>query len=449
MSWWPGDGNANDIIGRNPGTLVNGATFAPGMVGQAFSLDGVDDYIDVGTGFNLDAMTLDAWVFVDPATNTGERDIITKDNFALGGPRKIFALRTSSPDSAGNQGRAAFGVCVSQTGDQCSGGPGATRLVDTIQDTAPLTAGWHHLAGVRDTAAGRFELYVDGALVASKSAPFDALGPVDPVANTVIGQLGPQFNGQFFQGLIDEVEIYNRALSASEIQAIFNAGSAGKCKPLSTCVTWSSSDPAVATIDPTGLATGVSPEDLDHAFKDPPRSSEQILHPEKYWDDAKRDEPRAVALADLSAVLGKGWSLAGRGNLGELNLAILAGAGRPDIHSPEIALPATWTNGAASGWGGDLWHHYVNDGKSATLLVTLWDTERDAGEFEAALRRDAGRPFFWRGDAVVIVGGDAGDRAGALAQAALDAVAISREHGRPVVRSGPMGVYRDAPVRQP
>src|SRR2546428_2593963 len=35
VSWWPGDGNANDIIGANAGTLLNGATFVPGMVGQA------------------------------------------------------------------------------------------------------------------------------------------------------------------------------------------------------------------------------------------------------------------------------------------------------------------------------------------------------------------------------------------------------------------------------
>jgi hypothetical protein len=48
VSWWPGDGNANDIQDGNHGTLQNGVTFAPGMVGQAFSFDGVDDYVDLG-----------------------------------------------------------------------------------------------------------------------------------------------------------------------------------------------------------------------------------------------------------------------------------------------------------------------------------------------------------------------------------------------------------------
>src|SRR3989304_5996219 len=43
VSWWGGDGNAFDIIGANNGTLMNGATYAAGKVGQAFSFDGVND----------------------------------------------------------------------------------------------------------------------------------------------------------------------------------------------------------------------------------------------------------------------------------------------------------------------------------------------------------------------------------------------------------------------
>src|SRR5207302_7339036 len=46
--WWPGDNTATDIQGNNNGTLKNGATFAGGHVARAFSLDGIDDYVDVG-----------------------------------------------------------------------------------------------------------------------------------------------------------------------------------------------------------------------------------------------------------------------------------------------------------------------------------------------------------------------------------------------------------------
>lgn len=47
-NWWPGNGNANDVAGNQPGTLVNGAGFAPGKVGQAFSFDGIDDHVTFG-----------------------------------------------------------------------------------------------------------------------------------------------------------------------------------------------------------------------------------------------------------------------------------------------------------------------------------------------------------------------------------------------------------------
>ena len=50
VNWWPGDGSANDIVGGNNGTLQNGATFAAGFVGQAFSFDGVDDTVDIPAG---------------------------------------------------------------------------------------------------------------------------------------------------------------------------------------------------------------------------------------------------------------------------------------------------------------------------------------------------------------------------------------------------------------
>src|SRR5437016_1077312 len=64
VAWYPGDGNADDIIGGNNGTLENGATFAPGMVDQAFSLDGLDDYVSINdsASLHLTTFTIDAWV---------------------------------------------------------------------------------------------------------------------------------------------------------------------------------------------------------------------------------------------------------------------------------------------------------------------------------------------------------------------------------------------------
>ncbi len=66
VNWWPGDRHANDIVGGNHGTLENGATFASGKVGQAFSLDGEDDFVNVPDNeqlnFATNDFTVDFWV---------------------------------------------------------------------------------------------------------------------------------------------------------------------------------------------------------------------------------------------------------------------------------------------------------------------------------------------------------------------------------------------------
>ena len=67
MSWWRGERIANDSWGSNHGALVNGATFATGMVGYAFSLDGVNDYISIPHDPSLSfgsgsSMSFDLWM---------------------------------------------------------------------------------------------------------------------------------------------------------------------------------------------------------------------------------------------------------------------------------------------------------------------------------------------------------------------------------------------------
>jgi hypothetical protein len=166
--------------------------------------------------------------------------------------------------------------------------------------------------------------------------------------------------------------------------------------------------------------------DIDHAFQDPPASTEQLIHPEKYWDPAKRDAPRSVRLPDLSPTLGRGWSLAGSGTMGEMILAVLTGLGAIDVSSTESAFPNRWTNTAAAGWGGDVYHHYVNGARRLTLLATVWDTPGDAGEFEAALVARQGLRAFGRGDTVMVLAGDAGSEPKAVAEAALAALATGR-----------------------
>jgi hypothetical protein len=160
----------------------------------------------------------------------------------------------------------------------------------------------------------------------------------------------------------------------------------------------------------TFLARG----DVDAAWAHPPRSSEQILHPDKYWNPKLRDEPKPVSIPDPSRALGEGWTRAGSGVLGELTLGSLVGAATPaaaDLATGSVA----WTNAAASGWGGDRFELWTSGDASVVLLATVWDTPKDASEFAAALPVGrAGLSFKRAGTKVGIVAGQFGDRRDAL-----------------------------------
>lgn len=162
--------------------------------------------------------------------------------------------------------------------------------------------------------------------------------------------------------------------------------------------------------------------DLQRAFRDPPVSWEQVLHPEKYWFDEARDLPRPVAIPDLSSTLGDGWALQGEGGLGEMVLAILTDPGAEALDPTSFQDPQRWTNTGAAGWGGDRWQLYRRGDDTVTVLATLWDSDRDAREFRAALPRSMRRASLRRRDAVIVVTGDAGDRARALTWEALRGV---------------------------
>jgi hypothetical protein len=116
---------------------------------------------------------------------------------------------------------------------------------------------------------------------------------------------------------------------------------------------------------------------LNQAFRNPPDSTEQVLHPEKYWQ--KRDNPIIVALADLKPALGEAWELLEENSLGELNLSILARKFLPAKPSAAQMDPDT----VASGWGGDTFQIFENKKTKEALLAwyTTWDSVEAARKF--------------------------------------------------------------------
>jgi hypothetical protein len=129
------------------------------------------------------------------------------------------------------------------------------------------------------------------------------------------------------------------------------------------------------------------PDAVRHAFEHPPRSSEQILHPEKYWKKEQRDEPRELDFD--RAALPKGWSVLGEDTLGELMLALAttppAERKGLDVTNAVALMGVKYTNTAASGWGGDRALLLARGDERRLELATVWDRAEDAREFAAAL----------------------------------------------------------------
>jgi len=183
-----------DVSGNGNTGTINGATWTTaGRFGGALSFNGTSNMVTIADSSSLDltvGMTLEAWVF-PTATPTNGRSIIAKEQ-----PGDIvYSLHASSRPNH----RPATMVFVAGSERQLIGG---TRV---------STNTWVHLAATYDGTTQR--LYVNGVQVASRAQT----GPI-VTSNSPLRIGGNAVFGEFFQGRIDEVRIYNRALSATEIQ---------------------------------------------------------------------------------------------------------------------------------------------------------------------------------------------------------------------------------------
>lgn len=116
---------------------------------------------------------------------------------------------------------------------------------------------------------------------------------------------------------------------------------------------------------------------INRAYLAPPRSAEQVLHPERYLSEGEQDDPTGVSVPDLGAALGEeGWTLLLQDTLGEFVVGLYLGETLPE--------ETAWQ--AADGWDGDtfvVWEH--EGGGQVRIWRTVWDTTAEAVEFERAL----------------------------------------------------------------
>jgi hypothetical protein len=213
VAWWPGEGNANDIAGTNNGTLSGGASFVSGEVGQAFSFDGTSGTVTVPDSSSLrltTAFTIEAWI--NPHLENSDQAIVSKVGIATGnnGYQLYLSHQNMLTGQFNSPGQLWPGNVIAYTNSSAIA-PGA----------------WFHVAWIYDQSA--MKLYLNGLPVAT-----NVIGPRAIAVSSTDLRISGADNHVYFYGLIDEPSVYTRALSDGEIAAIYNAGSAGKCKPAPT-----------------------------------------------------------------------------------------------------------------------------------------------------------------------------------------------------------------------
>jgi len=218
VGFWAADGNPADARGGNDGTLVGGATFAPGKAGEAFSLDGVDDFVRVATAPALNPSASFTWTaWIRPARD-GVAVIDKWGDAGEWGGQRAYDLTLP-----GN-GSVRFGMSSEATQNV-----GGFHRFDSPAGVISLGE-WHHVAWAYDQAAGRRAIYVDGALAAERIDAPTTVMPSEADLGFGAIQRSPTLAVGFFEGLIDEVQLWDRALDATEVADAFAAGEDGTCR---------------------------------------------------------------------------------------------------------------------------------------------------------------------------------------------------------------------------
>jgi len=190
---------ASDAGGNSSAATLNAdATWAEGKLGNAVKLNGINDYVSLPAGIleNIEDFTIAAWVKLE-ATSTWSRIF----DFGSGTGANMFLTPRSSADTL------RFAITTSGAGgeQQINSGQRLTKDV------------WQHIAVTRsgDIAI----LYMDGVEVARNSNLTLKPSDLGPTTGNYIGK--SQYEDPYLKGLVDDFRIYSRALSASEIPALF------------------------------------------------------------------------------------------------------------------------------------------------------------------------------------------------------------------------------------
>lgn len=212
VSWWPGDTNENDIVDGNSPSVVSGVSLVSGEVLDGFTFTS-NGYIEIPHAANLANQKFSwvAWAKPEGAYSDQYGSVIVVQNSDT--ISDVVALDWR------NAGDSRFLMTI------------GNQTAETLYSKDTFPAGTFYLvAGTYDGKT--FRLYVNGVLEASLAEKKTIAYTSYPWAIGTSFILGIGSGFREWQGVIDEVQAFNRALSASELLAIYKAGSKGECKGL-------------------------------------------------------------------------------------------------------------------------------------------------------------------------------------------------------------------------
>lgn len=189
--------------------------FAIGKVGQGFNLDGIDDdyhnsFMHNVINFVSGSYSIELWA--KPNTLSGTKTLISQRSIIPPNPNLGYALFCNSS-----------GFWKADFTDTTN------TVISAVSSTPATTGSFTHLTMVIDRGTNQLRLYVNGVLQSQQSFTAGNTGVANPQMTIGASESGG-VRSDFFNGVIDEVSFYNRAITQNEITSIFNAGIAGKLK---------------------------------------------------------------------------------------------------------------------------------------------------------------------------------------------------------------------------
>ena len=197
LAYYTADNTPNDALGTYNGTLVNGATYGTGIISNGFSFDGVNDYIQLPNGtFNPSGdFSISMWLAQDVQ---GNYYLFNVGGFTTNGI-SIYALTSG----------IRFTMADNST-------------FQVLSNNSALTNGvLAHFVFIKDTNTNTYKIYKNGTLISNQTITVDQV-IIDDSCRIGYGNSGTWP----FNGIIDEVGLWDRALSSTEVTELYNSGSA-------------------------------------------------------------------------------------------------------------------------------------------------------------------------------------------------------------------------------